>query len=544
MKSIRKNIFLLLFGAHLCCCPLFANDNLLEPMVPVNNIQTPNNSIFNLANIVDGFLSTEEKTTAPVVKAKTSIRNEFILATEKFNQGNAKSAYDDYDLLIDKIDNDLLALNLARVFYEIGFFSLGDKALNKINSKIKYEKSINDLKRSYKPFKELTNEEEIFFAKQYSNIYFNLSSSETLGELFKFRAQYLRADYYYYTICCANLELKNYSKALNFINKSIGINPKNIKYQLLKTDILMAQEKYSEAKNQLEKLEKDKTIIVLLPQIQIKKQEVLAHLAKKESIKRYHLAYKSFLEGNFEKTKKDCISVLNFDKENALALSLYAKAELALGDVERASTYFINSYKIDKNNFDTLMGLGDVRYIHGDYKNSAKAYNSAYKKDKTNYEAIIKLHNARVQAAKNPKELIRLENLIDKAPDNSYIDYYKSAISIAQKNSVLKEDYLKRAISTNPMFEQAIGQLTNVYLENKNYTQAQNLIYTTSFSLEKNYYYYYLLGLYNEKTGKNKLAIQFYKTSLNLNPNFETANVRLLNLIPTRSFVESEEEEI
>ena len=82
------------------------------------------------------------------------------------------------------------------------------------------------------------------------------------------------------------------------------------------------------------------------------------------------------------------------------------------------------------------------------------------------------------------------------------------------------------------MHENSLGELIELYLENKNYKTAKGLIYNASFTLEKNYYYYYLCGLYSEATEKRQEAIQFYKTSLNLNSNFEIANTRLLKLIP------------
>ena len=82
------------------------------------------------------------------------------------------------------------------------------------------------------------------------------------------------------------------------------------------------------------------------------------------------------------------------------------------------------------------------------------------------------------------------------------------------------------------MYEQALGELIELHLKNKNYKLAKNLIYNASFTLEKNYYYYYLCGLYSQALDKRKEAMQFYKTSLNLNPNFEIANTKLLRLIP------------
>ena len=82
------------------------------------------------------------------------------------------------------------------------------------------------------------------------------------------------------------------------------------------------------------------------------------------------------------------------------------------------------------------------------------------------------------------------------------------------------------------MYENALGSLIELYLKNNQFVLAKGLIYNVSFTLEKNFYYYYLCGLYNQATKKNNDAIQFYKTSLNLNPNFEIANTKLLKLIP------------
>ena len=213
-------------------------------------------------------------------------------------------------------------------------------------------------------------------------------------------------------------------------------------------------------------------------------------------------------------------------------MSLYAKSELALGNIERANVYFVNAYKIEKNNLDTLIGLGDIRYLHGDYKNAVKIYKKAYKEDKNNYETIIKLLTAQRQYAKYPKQIKNLELKLDKMPKNDFLAYYKSAISIAQKNSVLKEAFLQKALDINPLYENTLGELIELNLKNKNYKLAKNLIYNASFTLEKNYYYYYLCGLYEQALSKKQEAMQFFKTSLNLNPSFEIANKKLLKLIP------------
>ncbi len=534
MKEIRRKIVLSLFFILIALNPLMAQEeSLLKPVK--NEAKKSSTNYFNLANIVDSFLTNENNQEEIDVDEKSAIRKEFISITSKFNQGNAKVAYDEYNLLIDKITNDTSLLTLSKVLYEIGFFSLGDKAIEKIVYKNQFYDNIIDLEDSYKPKTKLEVEQEIAFAKIYADIYFNNSSAEAASELLKKKNKYLKHDFYNYMLSQAYLGTKQYNQALHLINKAISLNTTNINYQILKTDILIKSKKYKEAYKQIEKIEKttkNKLLLVLAPKIKIQKEEILSLIANDSKEKKYHIASKTFLEGNFEKNKKDCQNILNFDKDNDKIMSLYAKSELALGNIQRANTFFVNSYKIEKNNIDTIIGLGDIRFLHGDYKNSVKMYKKAYGKNKGNYEVLIKLATAQREYARNPKELRKLELSLDKMPKNEYLAYYNSAISIAQKNAVLKEEFLKRTLNINPMYENALGELIELHLRNKNYKLAKNLIYNASFTLEKNYYYYYLCGLYNQAIGKRQEAVRFYKTSLNLNPSFEIANVRLLKLIP------------
>ena len=537
MKKIKRKFALSLFFILVLSGVSFAqSDDLLLPEVQseVQN-SSKNNSYFNIANIVDSFLTNDTKQDDSVAIEKSQIRREFIAITSKFNQGNAKVAYDEYNLLIDKVNNDTSLLALARVFYEIGFFSLGDKAIEKIVYKNQFYDNILDLENSYKPRNKLSIEEEIAFAKLYASIYFDNSADEAASELLKHKIKYLKHDFYNHIVSRAFMETKQYAYSLPFINRAIAINPTNVSYRLFKADILIKIKKYKEAYKEIEKLEKfakKNLLLVFAPEIKKKKEEIAILLSKDSAEKKYHIVNKTFLEGNFEKAKKDCQNILNFDKDNDEVISLYAKSELALGNTQRANTYFVNAYKLDKKNLETIVGLGDIRYLHGDYKNAVKIYKKAYKKNKKDYEVLIKLATAQRQYAKNPKELKKLELQLDKMPKNQYMAYYDSAISIAQKNAVLKEDFLKRTLAINPLQENALGELIELHLKNKNYKLAKALIYNASFTLEKNYYYYYLCGLYSQATNKIKDAMLYYKTSLSLNPNFEIANTRILKLIP------------
>ena len=541
MRKISKKLILSLFLTLTVINISQAKENQDSLLSPVSNFQiehtyrqNPDSKHFNLANIVDSFLNNETQISTNVLDKKSQTRKEFISISSKFNQGNAKVAYDEYENLIDKIDNDVCLLNLSKIFYEIGFFSLANKATEKIVYKNQFYDNISDLEKSYKPKSLLTKEDEIFFAKQYSGIYFDNTAQENIQELLNLKNKYQKNDYYDFILSRAYLETKDTKNALNYVNKAISLNNKNINYQLFRIDILISQKKYQEAKKLIEKLEKSSLALNFIPELKIKKETVLIYTTNNEKDKKYHTVNKTFLEGNFEKAKKDCKNILTFDKNNDKITTLYAKSELANGSIERANVYFVNSYKLNKNNVDTIIGLGDIMYLHGDYKNAVKTYKKALNKDseKDNYEIILKLAQAQRQYAKNPKELKKLEAKLDKMPKTAYMDYYSAALSIAQKNDVLKEEFLKRALDSNPMYENALGSLIELYLKNNQFELAKGLIYNVSFTLEKNFYYYYLCGLYNQATKKNNDAIQFYKTSLNLNPNFEIANTKLLKLIP------------
>ncbi|MBR3605792.1 MAG: hypothetical protein IKL52_07170, partial [Candidatus Gastranaerophilales bacterium] len=367
MKKIRRKIVLSLFFILIALNPIVAQeDNVLVPASVEVKKNTTN--YFNLANIVDSFLTNDNKQDDEVMDEKSKTRKEFISITSKFNQGNAKVAYDEYNLLIDKINNDTSLLTLSKVFYEIGLFSLGDKAIEKIVYKNQFYDNILDLENSYKPKTKLEIEEEIYFAKIYADIYFNNSSAEAAADMLKKKAKYLKHDYYNFVLSQAYLGTKQYNQALHFINKAITLNPTNINYQILKTDILVKSKKYKEATKSIEKLEKatkNKLMLVFAPKIKIQKENILSLATNDSKERKYHIASKTFLEGNFEKNKKDCQNILNFDKDNDKIMSLYAKSELALGNIQRANTFFVNSYKIEKNNLDAIIGLGDIRFLHG-----------------------------------------------------------------------------------------------------------------------------------------------------------------------------------
>ena len=226
-KIINKNLIFLLFFvvAVLNFCPLAQaqEDSLLKPIedIKIHNEYkpNPNSNYFNLANIVDTFLSNETKPQENIADKKAKLRRDFISITSKFNQGNVSVAYDEYEKLIQKIDNDTSLLALSKIFYEIGFFSLGDKAIEKIVYKNQFYENINNLEKSYKPKTQLKKEDEIYFAKLYSGIYFENTAQEAISELLNNQEKFQKNDFAYHHI------------RLNFFHKHIPLNNKD--FQIL-----------------------------------------------------------------------------------------------------------------------------------------------------------------------------------------------------------------------------------------------------------------------------------------------------------------------
>ena len=164
-----------------------ADDNLLEfekANVPASNTvpKLKDDGIFSLTTIMDSFLNTK-KTQDVTLDETQKQRTAFVEATKKFNQGNVVVAYDEFENLLDNINSDYALLIFAKSMYEIGFFSIGTKSLEKIRHKDFLKNITDDLRSCYLPSFAPDKNEEIYLAKAYSSIHFDASAQETAFEL-------------------------------------------------------------------------------------------------------------------------------------------------------------------------------------------------------------------------------------------------------------------------------------------------------------------------------------------------------------------------
>ena len=113
----------------------------------------------------------------PVKKAvltHNSLHNQYAIAFDRFIQSNVKSAYGDFKILIETMDeSDYGYIQLAQRMADIGFFNLSDMAVSKIDDKNLYDYLIEDMKLYYFPSKKLKKDDEIYLGEVFSNVMYN-----------------------------------------------------------------------------------------------------------------------------------------------------------------------------------------------------------------------------------------------------------------------------------------------------------------------------------------------------------------------------------
>lgn len=538
MKKITSTaICIMLLGTSAFA----SSDNLLEfekSNVPVTNVvpkvQEEKSGIFSLTTIMDSFLNLGGQSENTNLDESEKQRIAFVNATKKFNQGNVVVAYDEFENLSSSINSDYALLVFAKSMYEIGFFSIGTKSLEKIKHKKFVQDTIDDLKRCYLPSFTLDKNEEIYLAKAYSSIHYDNSAQEISFELNKNEALTGKSDYANYILAQAMGESRQYQQALNFINKASSMNKTNLSYLNFKVKTLNALNKNKEALEIIEQVEKNNANEhIFKNSFMLQKETILANLSKDEQDRKYHQTMKTFMEGNYQKAIEDCKNILSFDKKNYKILTLLAMGQFVTGDRQSAKKNYLASYEINKNYPYTLSGLGDVKFLEYDLEGAIKYYKKALSHNPKDQTSALKLALIYKNDTKYEKDLKNLEKKLAKMDSAPFMSYHSIAATIAKDNKNLRREYIRRATAINPLYENGWVAFLNYELENKDLDGAKNFLYMISFSNRTNYIYFYLNALYDIALNRTNSAIVNLRNCLSLKPDFEDANKKLIQLIPS-----------
>ena len=547
MKKITSTaICIMLLGTSAFA----SSDNLLEfekSNVPVTNVvpkaQEEKSGIFSLTTIMDSFLNLGGQSENANLDESEKQRVAFVNATKKFNQGNVVVAYDEFENLSNSINSDYALLVFAKSMYEIGFFSIGTKSLEKIKHKKFVQDTIDDLKRCYLPSFTLDKNEEIYLAKAYSSIHYDNSAQEISFELNKNEVLTGKSDYANYILSQAMSESRQYQQALNFINKASSMNKTNLSYLNFKVKTLNALNKNKEALEIIEQVEKNNANEhIFKNSFMLQKETILANLSKDEQDRKYHQTMKTFMEGNYQKAIEDCKNILSFDKKNYKILTLLAMGQFVTGDRQSAKKNYLASYEINKNYPYTLSGLGDVKFLEYDLEGAIKYYKKALSQNPKDQTSALKLALIYKNDTKYEKDLKNLEKKLAKMDSAPFMSYHSIAATIAKDNKNLRREYIRRATAINPLYENGWVAFLNYELENKDLDGAKNFLYMISFSNRTNYIYFYLNALYDIALNRTNSAIVNLRNCLSLKPDFEDANKKLIQLIPSEIKPEAEKQ--
>ena len=220
-----KNLFSIIIIAACISTPVWAEGfDTIQPANPFIPQPIPVNTI-----------------AIPLKKATlthNSIHNQYVIAFDRFMQSNVKSAYTDFKVLIETMDeNDYAYMKMAENMADIGFLDLSDLAASKIEDKTLADFLLGDIKLYYGTSKKLKPEDEIYLGEIFSNIIYNDQSREATAELVKNSTLMSQSDYANYLAALGYLKSNDFVEANSYIDTAISMNAQNLNYKKLKAEI-------------------------------------------------------------------------------------------------------------------------------------------------------------------------------------------------------------------------------------------------------------------------------------------------------------------
>jgi tetratricopeptide (TPR) repeat protein len=485
---------------------------------PVNPLD--NNPTTYQQSITQPTYTVVKKTTL----TKNAIKNQYMIAMDKFMQSNVRSSYQDFKLLIDNVvPNDYIYMRLTREMASIGFFSLAELSMSKIQDSEISNLIEEDVKHYYFPNYQLTYKDQIYLAEIYSNIMYNDQSREATSELMKQSALLNDSDYANYLVAFGSMKNGDIKQAEKSIDSAISKNPQNINYKRLKAEIYSQSNKPQDGVKYLNDLKtEDINTVVFDKQLHSSQQYILYKAAKNDYWKKYHLAYYYYDENELNKSLRVLQTSISSKKNiNKEVYALTAKVYFGMKEFEKAQDYALKSIDIDPTHSEALIVLGDIALRNGDLKSAENYYKKATAKDTTK-TAEIKLAQI-YEKQNNIKKAKEIYSKILKISSKSYEAYYQMALLEKDR----EETYIKKSIAINPNFKDGWIDLARLEIAKDSYDKAISYLNVAKYIDENDYRYYYYLGLVMKNKGLTAEADKNFEKSLDLNPNYELAKEEL-----------------
>ena len=462
----------------------------------------------------------------PVKKATlthNSVHNQYVIAFDRFMQSNVKSAYMDFKVLIETMNNnDYAYMQMSEKMADIGFFNLSELASSKIDDKTLSDFLTDDIKLYYFPSKKLKTDEEVYLGEIFSNIMYNDQSREATSELVKNTALLEQSDYANYLAALGYLKSNDMINAGIYIDNAIRMNGENLNYKKLKAEILSQGKKPQNAIKVVDYIKSQKLYSAdFTRKVNSLEQFVLYKSKKNYSEKMYHLGYYYYYENELAKSVRTLQGAIGSKKKlNKDVYALLSRVYFDSNDFEKAQDNAMKAFKLEGGNSTALLVLGDLSYRVSDYKNALKYYKNAEAGDKLSYVCPIKIAQTYEQLDKEKKALEIYEKVL-KAYNDCYIAYYKMAL----KDKTKEIAYLKKAVAINMAYKDAWIDLGRAAIERQNFVDAKKYLAVANYIDENDFRYYYYQGLLAKNQGQD--GTDYFKKSNALNPDYEPAKKEL-----------------
>lgn len=507
-----KNLFSIIIIAACISTPVWAEGfDTIQPANPFIPQPIPVNTI-----------------AIPLKKATlthNSIHNQYVIAFNRFMQSNVKSAYTDFKVLIETMDeNDYAYMKMAENMADIGFLDLSDLAASKIEDKTLADFLLGDIKLYYGTSKKLKPEDEIYLGEIFSNIIYNDQSREATAELVKNSTLMSQSDYANYLAALGYLKSNDFVEANSYIDTAISMNAQNLNYKKLKAEISSQGKKPQNALKTLDYIKSQKLYTAdFSRKVNSLEQYVLYKSKKDYSEKMYHLGYYYYYENEYAKAMRSLQSAVTTKKKhNKEVFAILSRVYFDMQEYEKAQDTATKAYKLDSGNTTTLLVLGDLSFRTGDFKTALKYYKNASTKDKTSSICAIKIAQTYEQLGKE-KQAVEIYEKVLKTYSDNWVAYYK----IALKDKTKEIAYLKKAIAINMNYKDAWLDLGRVEIERGNFFEARKYLNVANYIDENDFRYYYYQGLIAKNQGLKQDAMKYFTKSLLLNPDYTPAKEEL-----------------
>ena len=455
---------------------------------------------------------------------KIDYAKKYAEANEKFTQGNITSAYKDYRAILDASSNeDFVNLGFAYKFANMGLFSLAQEAINNIHDREIYNNQIQLIKSKLFPQVVMSYDDEILLAQSYTEIYYNNLAFEVARDLNKLPERLKRADYAHYILSQAYYNIKEYNKAINEINRALSINPDNVNYIKYKAQICCETNRLSEAIKLLDGLlEENSNILDYINDIEVLRYYTLAKAIKDRQKSAYYLAQYFLKAGDKQRAVKELNQNISVNPRAYHSMTLLADIYFKQNKLAEAMDLYEKAYKIKKNNPETLVGIANMYMFKKDYRNAAEFFVKAAKKDKNNTQALIQASYCYKRLNMTDKSAEYANKALEKENIGAAVYYTASKI-----NEIKNIQYLKKAVSTDPLYSDAWLDLAGIAMNSGRMDLAQTYVKTAQYIDKDNYKVYYYYGLIDKKKGNSAEAKANFKKSLKINPYFLDASEEL-----------------